>query len=79
MCLKRSSFKAAAMIVAFALAPIDALAAGGATVQEGWSPTSRYPSQEVYYPATEELGEEEIRIIACGSGMPMPRTKQDAA
>ena len=54
-------------------------AAGGGTVQEGWSPTKPYPSHEVYYPGTEELGEEEIRVIACGSGMPMPRAKQAAA
>ncbi|MCP4386152.1 MAG: MBL fold metallo-hydrolase [Hyphomicrobiales bacterium] len=54
-------------------------AAEGGAVQEGWSPTEPYPTQEVYYPGTEALGEEEIRIIACGSGMPMPRSKQAAA
>jgi len=30
-------------------------------------------------PGTEELGPDEFRVIACGSGMPMPRTKQAAA
>lgn len=44
-----------------------------------WSPTKRYPNQEVYYPGTEELGPDEMRVICCGSGMPMPRTKQAAA
>ena len=44
-----------------------------------WSPTRRYPSHEVYFPGTEELGPEEMRVIACGSGMPMPRVKQAAA
>ncbi len=57
----------------------SALAAGEGVVQEGWSPTEPYPNQEVYYPGTEPLGAEEIRVIACGSGMPMPRTKQAAA
>ena len=48
-------------------------ASGGGVVQEGWSPTGVYPTQEVYYPGTEALAEDEIRVIACGSGMPMPR------
>jgi ribonuclease Z len=50
-----------------------------ASAGQGWSPTGAYPVQEVYFPGTEELGPEEIRIIACGSGMPMPRLKQAAA
>ena len=45
----------------------------------GWSPTGVYPDHEVYFPGTEALGPDEIRVIACGSGMPMPRTKQAAA
>ena len=57
----------------------SAHASGGGTVQAGWSPTGVYPSQEVYYPGTEALGEDEIRVIACGSGMPMPRSSQAAA
>jgi ribonuclease Z len=56
-----------------------AQAAGGGAGQAGWSPTKPYPTHEVYYPGTEELGPDEIRVIACGSGMPMPRTKQAAA
>ena len=57
----------------------EARASGGGTVQEGWSPTGVYPVQDVYYPGTEELAKDEIRVIACGSGMPMPRLKQAAA
>jgi len=44
-----------------------------------WSPTQPYPTQEVYYPGTETLAPDEMRVIACGSGMPMPRLKQAAA
>ena len=44
-----------------------------------WSPTKPNPSREVYYPGTEELKPDEMRVIACGSGMPMPRLKQAAA
>ncbi|RKZ45662.1 MAG: hypothetical protein DRQ58_10030, partial [Gammaproteobacteria bacterium] len=37
------------------------------------------PNRDVYYPGTEELAADEMRVIACGSGMPMPRLKQAAA
>jgi len=56
-----------------------AQAAGGGAVQTGWSPIKPYPTHEVYYPGTEELAADEMRVIACGSGMPMPRLKQAAA
>lgn len=46
--------------------------------EAGWSPTEPYPELDVYYPGTEALGPDEIRVIACGSGMPMPRLKQAA-
>jgi len=44
-----------------------------------WSPTKPYPKHEVYFPGTEELAPDEMRVIACGTGMPMPRLKQAAA
>ena len=47
--------------------------------EDVWSPTKRYPTHEAYYPGTEELKPDEMRVIACGSGMPMPRVKQAAA
>ena len=34
---------------------------------------------DVYYPGTEKLAADEMRVIACGTGMPMPRLKQAAA
>jgi ribonuclease Z len=57
----------------------EAEASAAATVATGWTPTGTYPDHEVYFPGTEELGPDEIRVIACGSGMPMPRLKQAAA
>jgi ribonuclease Z len=48
-------------------------------IGSAWSPTKPYPSHGVYYPGTEELKPDEMRVIACGSGMPMPRLKQAAA
>jgi ribonuclease Z len=44
-----------------------------------WSPTKPYPTRNVYYPGTEELKPGEMRVIALGTGMPMPRLKQAAA
>ena len=34
---------------------------------------------DVYYPGTEEIGAEEMRVVACGTGMPSTRPKQAAA
>ena len=44
-----------------------------------WSRTRPHPSRDVYYPGTEALGPDEMRVIACGTGMPHPRLKQAAA
>jgi ribonuclease Z len=35
--------------------------------------------REVYYPGTEDLQPDEMRVIACGTGMPNARPKQAAA
>ena len=43
------------------------------------SPTGIAPDRYVYYPGTEELAEDEIRIIACGTGMPDQRLAQASA
>jgi hypothetical protein len=54
----------------------DAEASGAA---EDYSRTGVAPDRDVYFPGTEELAADEMRVIACGSGMPMPRLKQAAA
>ena len=56
----------------------DARAEAAASARE-WSRTRPYPTQEVYYPGTETLAPDEMRVIACGTGMPQPRLKQAAA
>ncbi len=50
--------------------------AAGGTVTD---PTGTAPDRYVYYPGTEPLDEEEIRIIACGTGMPDQRMGQASA
>jgi ribonuclease Z len=48
-------------------------------VQEAPSPTAALNSRDVYYPGSEALAPDEMRIIACGTGMPNARPKQAAA
>jgi ribonuclease Z len=58
------------------VAPIsDAEAAGGVVT----SPNVIAPDRYVYYPGTELLAEDEVRVIACGTGMPDQRRGQASA
>ncbi len=43
------------------------------------SPTGPVSDRDVYYPGTEEIGPDEMRIVALGTGMPSARPKQAAA
>jgi len=57
------------------LSPVgDAYAAGGKVT----SPTGTAPDRYVYYPGTEELSKDEIRLFACGTGLPAARRDQAA-
>ncbi len=47
----------------------DAEAAGGLVR----GPNEIAPDRYVYYPGTEVLAEDEVRVIACGTGMPEQR------
>jgi ribonuclease Z len=40
------------------------------------SPTGTVDDRDVYYPGTETLQPDEMRVVACGTGMPQPRLKQ---
>ena len=56
------------------LVSAGALAAGGVVT----SPTGVAPDRYVYYPGTEALEKKEIRVTACGTGMPAARHSQAA-
>ena len=45
----------------------------------GASPVRALARREVYYPGTEDLAPDEMRVIALGTGMPNARPKQAAA
>ena len=53
----------------------DANAAGGKVP----SPTVAAPDRYVYYPGTEPLGPNEMRVVALGTGQPTVRPKQASA
>ena len=42
-------------------------------------PTGPVEPRDVYYPGTEALAPDEMRVTACGTGMPNARPKQAAA
>jgi len=43
------------------------------------SPVEPLAEHDVYYPGTEAIGPDEMRVTACGTGMPTVRPKQAAA
>jgi len=45
----------------------------------GNSPTLALPERDAYFPGTEALAPDEMRVIACGTGMPNARPRQAAA
>jgi len=53
----------------------EAVFAAGGVVK---SPTGVAPERYVYYPGTEELAKGEIRLTACGTGLPAARRGQAA-
>jgi ribonuclease Z len=58
------------------------LSAASATSNQtagGPSPVKALEDRDVYYPGTEELGPNEMRVVALGTGMPSIRPKQAAA
>jgi ribonuclease Z len=60
--------------VLFLLSPLYVLAAGG-VIED---PNQIAPDRYVYYPGTEVLDKKEIRLTACGTGMPAARHNQAA-
>ena len=43
------------------------------------SPVKALGEREVYYPGTEDIAPDEMRVVALGTGMPNARPKQAAA
>jgi ribonuclease Z len=73
--IARNLIAASASCVALAALFATASWAAGGVVK---SPTGTAPDRYVYYPGTEELAVDEIRLFACGTGMPAARRDQAA-
>jgi ribonuclease Z len=63
------------LIGAGLVAGLLVLTGAGGTVT---SPTGTAPDRYAYYPGTETIAKDEIRLIACGTGMPSARHSQAA-
>jgi ribonuclease Z len=50
-----------------------------AHAEENPSAVKPLPKRDVYYPGSEALAPDEMRVVACGTGMPNARPKQAAA
>ena len=59
----------------FGLLSMHVMAAGGMVK----GPNVIAPDRYVYYPGTEVLDKDEVRVIACGTGMPDARRGQASA
>jgi ribonuclease Z len=83
-CINRIRVGVAAVAIAAAVAALSqsggllpgAAHAAGGVVE---SRTGVAPDRYVYYPGTEELAPGEVRVIACGTGMPDQRRGQASA
>ncbi len=74
----RSSIRAAvlgAAVIYLAYSLVPAAQAAGGPVK---SPTGTAEDRYLYYPGTEELPADEMRVTACGTGMPAARHGQVA-
>ena len=67
---------ALALVHSLGLAPLSGAQAAGGVVS---GPNVVAPDRYVYYPGTEVLAEDEVRVIACGTGMPDQRRGQASA
>jgi len=59
-------------IIALGFAPFQSIA-------QEVSPTEPFADRDTYYPNSEALAKDEMRVIACGTGMPTTRASQAAA
>ncbi|MEN8691208.1 MAG: guanitoxin biosynthesis MBL fold metallo-hydrolase GntH [Desulfobacterales bacterium] len=50
-----------------------------AQIKVSASPVTALKERDVYYPGSEDLAADEMRVVACGTGMPNGRPKQAAA
>jgi len=67
------------LIILVAVGAYFAGRGGDGTARAETSPTAALADRDVYYPGSEALAPDEMRVVACGTGMPNARPKQAAA
>jgi ribonuclease Z len=80
--MKKSGVRLAVVLVAavaIAVAYIIGRSGESGAVAQAVSPTGAIDDRDVYYPGSEELAPDEMRVVALGTGMPSARPKQAAA
>jgi ribonuclease Z len=68
-----------AVVAALAIAYFMGRSGDSVVVAQETSPTGVVDDRDVYYPGTEALAPDEMRVVALGTGMPSARPKQAAA
>ena len=68
-----------AALVGYLIGNIDAPEAVAAKKKPTVSPTGKLPDPNVYFPGTEALAPDEMRVVSCGTGMPTARESQAAS
>jgi hypothetical protein len=66
-------------IIFSAAASVSLLWVGADIASAQSSPTAPFENRALYFPGTEQLGADEMRITSCGTGQPSVRRKQAAA
>jgi ribonuclease Z len=67
------------IVIGLVVSQSDSLQRAEAAQKAALSPTQPLTNRDVYYPGTEALGPDEMRVVACGTGQPTVRPKQAAA
>ena len=70
---------ASARFISTSVLAIVGMLYGLVAVAEPQSPVEPVKDRDVYHPGTEALGKDEMRVTACGAGMPNARPAQAAA
>ncbi len=66
-------------LLILALPALTGMTPATSAQDEGDNSPAEVASRDTYFPGTEELAPDEMRIIACGTGMPNARPRQAAA
>jgi ribonuclease Z len=77
--LRASAFRLSSLCKLFILAGTIASVSASVSAQDSMPSPTDPRDRDVYYPNSEKLAPDEMRVIACGTGMPTTRAAQAAA